>query len=112
MKKMLGFFSAVAVLTAILWGCQCASEPVEGIVDIPPAPPPPIAKLYPGKADGHIGLRLGDMLPDRHISQMRFDDEISRRAWTNLVTFYDFDHSVFLKSDLERLARRDTRLDD
>jgi len=112
MKKMLGFFSAVAVLTAILWGCQCASEPAEGIVDISPAPPTPIAKLYPGKADGHIGLRLGDMLPDRHISQMRLDDEISRRAWTNLVTFYDFDHSVFLKSDLERLARRDTRLDD
>ena len=41
MKKMLGFFSAVAVLTAILWGCQCASEPAEGIVDIPPAPPTP-----------------------------------------------------------------------
>ena len=43
---------------------------------------------------------------------MKFDDEISRRAWTNLVTFYDFDHSVFLKSDLDRLSARESRLDD
>ena len=61
---------------------------------------------------GNIARRLGDMLPKYHVLQQRLDDEMSRRAWTNLVTFYDFDHSVFLKSDLDRLALRERSLDD
>ena len=61
---------------------------------------------------GNVARRLGDMLPKYHVLQQRLDDEMSRRAWTNLVTFYDFDHSVFLKSDLDRLAKRDKSLDD
>ena len=61
---------------------------------------------------GNVARRLGDMLPKYHVLQQRLDDEISRRAWTNLVTFYDFDHSVFLKSDLDRLARRENSIDD
>ena len=61
---------------------------------------------------GNVARRLGDMLPKYHVLQQRLDDEISRRAWTNLVTFYDFDHSVFLKSDLDRLAMREKSIDD
>ena len=61
---------------------------------------------------GNVARRLGDMLPKYHVLQQRLDDEISRRAWTNLVTFYDFDHSVFLKGDLDELARRDRSIDD
>ncbi len=58
-----------------------------------------------------IGTRLGNMLSRYHISQHPLDDEISQRAWTNLVSFYDFDHSVYLKSDLERLARHEKTID-
>ena len=61
---------------------------------------------------GKIARRVGDMLPKYHVLQRAMDDEISRRAWTNLVTFYDFDHSVFLKSDMDRLAVRAAALDD
>ena len=61
---------------------------------------------------GNVARRLGDMLPKYHVLQQRLDDEMSRRAWTNLVTFYDFDHSVFLKSDLDRLAAREKLIDD
>ena len=61
---------------------------------------------------GNIARRLGDMLPKFHVLQHRLNDEVSQRAWTNLVTFYDFDHSVFLKSDLERFAAREKTLDD
>ena len=61
---------------------------------------------------GNIARRLGDMLPKFHVLQRRLDDEMSQRAWTNLVTFYDFDHSVFLKSDLDRFALREKSLDD
>lgn len=70
------------------------------------------AELKPRNYDGRIAQRFGDMLPRNHVSQMALNDEISRRAWTNLVAFYDFDHSVFLKSDLDRLALRQNRLDE
>ncbi|MGN0854131.1 MAG: carboxy terminal-processing peptidase [Kiritimatiellia bacterium] len=61
---------------------------------------------------GRIAQRLAVMLPRNHVLQKPLDDEISRRAWTNLVSFYDFDRSVFLRDDLDRLAARDRSLDD
>ena len=72
----------------------------------------PVKKAAPLNYYGRIAQRLAKMLPRYHVLQQPLDDEISRRAWTNIVTFYDFDHSVFLKSDLDRLARHETTLDD
>ena len=71
-----------------------------------------LGAVEPQKYYGQIGKRLGDMLPKYHVLQQNLDDEISQRAWTNLVTFYDFDHSVFLKGDLDRLSQRAKLLDD
>ena len=59
-----------------------------------------------------VARRLVNMLENHHVLQRRFDDEISRRAWTNLVTQYDPAHMIFLKGDLDRFARMDTRIDD
>ena len=70
------------------------------------------ADVEPRNYYGKVGKRLGDMLPKFHVLQRQLDDEISQRAWTNLVTFYDFDHSVFLKSDLALFAARERTLDD
>ena len=70
------------------------------------------AAVEPRNYYGKIGKRLADSLPKYHVLQQPMDDEISRRAWTNLVTFYDFDHSVFLKSDLDRLAAHELTIDD
>ena len=70
------------------------------------------AAVEPRNYYGKIGKRLADTLPRFHVLQQPMDDEISRRAWTNLVTFYDFDHSVFLKSDLDRLAAHELTIDD
>ena len=70
------------------------------------------ADVQPRNYYGNVGKRLGNMLPKYHVLQRRLDDDISRRAWTNLVTTYDFDHSVFLQSDLDAFARRQDRLDD
>ena len=66
----------------------------------------------PPRYYGGIARRLCSMLPRYHVLQQPLDDEISRRAWTNLVTYYDFDHSIFLKSDLDMLAKRERALDD
>ncbi len=68
-------------------------------------------ELQPRNYDGRIAQRLSDTLAASHVLQHQLDDEISRRAWTNLVSFYDFDHSVFLKEDLDRLAARECKLD-
>ena len=61
---------------------------------------------------GVIGQRLARMMSRYHVLQQPMDDAISQRAWTNLVTYYDYDHSVFLKSDLEKLAEHETTIDD
>ena len=54
------------------------------------------AEVKPQDYYGKIARRVGDMLPKYHVLQKKLDDDISQKAWTNLVTFYDFDHSVFL----------------
>ena len=61
---------------------------------------------------GRIAQRLAAMLPRNHVLQQPLNDEISQRAWTNLVTYYDFDHSVFLQGDLDALAAHALSLDD
>ena len=70
------------------------------------------AELAPRDYYGNVARKLGDMLPKFHVLQHRLNDEVSQRAWTNLVSFYDFDHSVFLKSDLDGLAKHDKLIDD
>ena len=70
------------------------------------------AAVEPRNYYGNVAKRLGDMLPKFHVLQQPMDDAISQRAWTNLVTFYDFDHSVFLQSDLDRLAAHEKTIDD
>jgi carboxyl-terminal processing protease len=72
----------------------------------------PLKKVEPRNYYGNIAKRFGGMLPKYHVLQTKLNDEISQRAWTNLVTYYDYDHSVFLKGDLDRFARREKRLDD
>ena len=70
------------------------------------------ADLSPRSYDGRIAKRLVDTMQKSHVLQRVADDEISRRAWTNLVSYYDFDHSVFLKEDLDLLSTRMDAIDD
>ena len=70
------------------------------------------AEAVPQNYYGKVAQRLASMLPAKHVLQRSLDDEISQRAWTNLVTYYDFDRSVFLKGDLERLSAHEKTIDD
>jgi len=70
------------------------------------------ADLEPRNYDGRIAERLVNTMQKAHVLQRVADDEISRRAWTNLVSYYDFDHSVFLQEDLDRLSGRMDSIDD
>ena len=70
------------------------------------------AKVEPQRHYSEIAKRLAAMLPRYHVLQQPLNNEISQRAWTNIVTYYDFDHSVFLESDLEKLAQHEKTIDD
>ncbi len=72
----------------------------------------PQKAVVPQNYYGKVAQRLAAMLPAKHVLQRSLDDEISQRAWTNLVTYYDFDRSVFLKDDLARLAAHEKTIDD
>lgn len=89
--------TALAVFLAACAMCSfAASQPGEPSSRIPNPPP------YYGK----IAQRLVSMLQHYHVLQKRLDDAVYAQAWTNLVSYYDFDHSVFLQSDLDALAER------
>ena len=59
--------------------------------------------LKPQENYARIARRVANMLPAKHVTQQPLNDLISQRAWTNLVTMYDYNHAVFLKSDLDQL---------
>ena len=91
------FLAAAAVLAATFTQAADA-EPQKDVV--------------PQNYYGKVAQRLASMLPAKHVLQRSLDDEISQRAWTNLVTYYDFDRSVFLKDDLVRLSAHEKTIDD
>jgi len=49
------------------------------------------------------------MLPAYHVTQQQLVD-LSPRAWTNLVTMYDYNHAVFLQSDLDQFEAMKTKI--
>lgn len=70
------------------------------------------ASLEPKPYYGTIAKRLAADLPRQHVLQTPLNDDISKKALKNLIAFYDFDHSVFLKSDLDSLAKHELTIDD
>ena len=66
--------------------------------------------LKPQEHYSSIARKVANMLPAYHVTQRPLDEEISQRAWTNLVTMYDYNHAVFLQSDLDRFGSMQTRI--
>ena len=61
---------------------------------------------------GRIARKVASMLPTYHVTQQPLGEEISRRAWTNLVTMYDYGHCVFLQSDIDAFTPMQRRIGD
>ena len=61
---------------------------------------------------GRIARKVVGVLDRKHLLAHPFDDEMSRKAWSNLVTQCDYSHSVFLQSDLDAWAPMETGIDD
>ena len=47
-----------------------------------------------------------------HLTGLRLNDDISARVWTNYIASLDYEHQIFLQSDIEMFAHEKTLLDD
>ena len=75
---------------------------------------PSVASLdvKPQEHYGRIARKVASMLPTYHVMQQPLGEELSQRAWTNLVTMYDYSHAVFLKTDLDAFDPMRKRIGD
>ena len=69
-------------------------------------------ELNPQPYYGKVAQEVVKRLEKKHVLRRRFDDEMSKRAWTNLVANYDYNRMVFLKSDIDRFASMEKGIDD
>ena len=68
--------------------------------------------LTPQPYYGKVAQEVVKRLEKKHVLRRRFDDEMSKRAWTNLVANYDYNRMVFLRSDIDRFASMEKGIDD
>ncbi len=68
--------------------------------------------LAPQDYYGDIAKKVARMLQVGHVRQLNFDDSISQKAWTNLITLFDPDRSYFLQSDLKSFDDMQLKIDD
>jgi len=68
--------------------------------------------LVPLSHYGDIAQKVARVLPAAHLLQHPIDDEISQKAWTNLINSLDVDHSYFLQSDIDAFTNMEFRIDD
>jgi carboxyl-terminal processing protease len=62
---------------------------------------------------GRISAAVGQILQQLHYRQVPFDDQVSAMFLTNYLNTLDYNHMVFLQSDVDEfMARYATRLDD
>jgi carboxyl-terminal processing protease len=61
---------------------------------------------------GDVAQKVARVLPSVHLLQQQVNDDISQKAWTNLINSFDFDHSYFLRSDVEAFTNMQFRIDD
>ena len=61
---------------------------------------------------GDVAQKVASVLPGAHLLQLPLNDDISMKAWTNLITSFDYDRSYFLQSDIDAFAGMQTQIDD
>ena len=61
---------------------------------------------------GDVAQKVARVLPSVHLLQQQMNDDLSQKAWTNLINSFDFDHSYFLRSDVEAFTNMQFRIDD
>ena len=92
----------ILLAATVLYGAAYAeTAPTLESVDVKPLP------HY-----GRIARKVVGILNRKHLLSHPFDDEMSCKAWSNLVTQCDYSHSVFLQTDLDAWEPMKTGIDD
>ena len=68
--------------------------------------------LLPQPHYGSIAQKVARVLPSMHLLQHPLNDEISQKAWTNLIDSLDVDHTYFLQSDIASFTNMEFQIDD
>ena len=71
-----------------------------------------LAPVQPGLLYGHIAQIFAEGVPKAHLSHRFLDDEIARKALDNYLDSLDYDHSIFLASDIATFREQIANLDD
>ena len=71
-----------------------------------------LAPVQPGLLYGHIAQIFAEGVPRAHLSHRFLDDEIARKALDNYLDSLDYDHSIFLATDIATFREQITNLDD
>lgn len=119
------FLTAFVALAMTAGPCLAAvAEPLaQTVAPVSPQPPRGVAdEGYDETAPVRIAsLEIPDNFPrlcrrfallleTRHFLQKPLDAEVSRQAWSNYISRLDYDHSIFLQSDIEEFMPWENRL--
>ena len=99
MKKL----KVVGLMFAVMMVCGAWAEDAPSVASL---------DIKPQEHYGRIARKVASMLPTYHVTQQPLGEELSQRAWTNLVTMYDYGHVVFLKTDLDAFDPMRRRIGD
>ncbi len=95
--------SSVMALSAVMLGSGAWAEDAPSVASL---------DVKPQEHYGRIARKVASMLPTYHVTQRPLGEELSQRAWTNLVTMYDYSHAVFLQADLNAFDPMRLRIGD
>jgi carboxyl-terminal processing protease len=68
--------------------------------------------MVPQPYYGEVAQKVARLLPTSHLLQRPLGDELSQKAWTNLVNSLDPDHSYFLQADIAVFTNMQFQIDD
>ncbi len=71
-----------------------------------------LVPVQPGLIYGHIAQIFAEGVPKAHFSHHFLDDEIARKALDNYLDSLDYDHSIFLATDIATFREQVVNLDD
>ena len=108
--RLAGATAAAIILGACLASGRATAE-VEGDAEgYDETAPERIASLVIPDHFPRLCRRFALLLETRHYLQKRFDEDVSRQAWTNYLMMLDYDRSYFLQSDIESFLPWETTL--
>jgi carboxyl-terminal processing protease len=99
--------AALAVVTMFCCLPSAAQEPAAGVAANAPA-----VGLKPGEQDSLVSRLVMQLLPKRHISGRKVDDEISARALDIYLKALDPMKLYFEQADIDEFAKYKTQIDD